>query len=74
MAHSPREPEPPYRVVVRARPGAQRRDFIWEIVRIDRGDQSVVKASIRSFRSMEEAYDSGAAALGKLPKPPGGIV
>jgi hypothetical protein len=51
-----------YRVVVRART-ASRREFIWQIIRNYGADERAVRKSIRAFKSMEEAYASGAAAL-----------
>jgi hypothetical protein len=58
--------DPQYRVVVRARDNTRVKDFIWEIVQSgDNGGKAVAK-SIRAFKTMEEAYSSGAAALVKL--------
>jgi hypothetical protein len=51
-----------YRVVVKARAESRTaRDFVWEIVRSD--DGRTIDRSIRAFKTMEEAYSSGAAAL-----------
>lgn len=57
-----------YRVVVKARDASRARDFIWEIVEGDDVDKSTVTRSIRAFKTMEEAYASGAAALENLNK------
>jgi hypothetical protein len=55
-----------YRVVVKAAKAESRaRDFIWEIVRSDDPDKAVGR-SIRAFKTMEEAYASGVAALKRI--------
>jgi hypothetical protein len=57
-----------YRVLVTVRPGSRPRDFIWQIVRNAAGGElSVRLASTVTFKTMNEAYDAGAAALKKLP-------
>jgi hypothetical protein len=49
---------------------AVRRGYVWEIVHSDmKGNISVERTSTRSFRTMEDAYSNGAAALARLPKP-----
>jgi hypothetical protein len=47
-----------------------RRGCVWEIVHSDMmGNISVERTSARSFRTMEDAYSDGTAALARLPKP-----
>ena len=61
-------PVPSYRVVVRAS-GLARRGFIWEIVHSDvKANAFVKETSARSFRTMEEAFNDGAAVLAKWNK------
>jgi hypothetical protein len=57
-----------YRVVVKAAAPSRTRNFIWEIVRSDNPGAQVVDRSIRGFKTMEEAYASGAAALERINK------
>jgi hypothetical protein len=52
---------PIYRLVVRASP-IRTKQFLWEIVD-DNNRGTPVEASERTFRSMEEAYGAGKAAL-----------
>jgi hypothetical protein len=59
-----------YRVIVKARSESRVRDFVWEIVRTDDPDAKAVDRSIRAFKTMEEAYASGAAALERHSKRP----
>ena len=56
----------PYRILVTARPDSRPRDFIWQIVRDTTEGLSVKAGSTATFKSMNEAYTAGAAALGKL--------
>jgi hypothetical protein len=58
----------PYRVVVKAAAPSRTRNFIWEIVRSDDPGAQAVDRSIRGFKTMEEAYASGAAALERINK------
>lgn len=63
-------PDPPQRRVVVRASGLTRRGYVWEIVHGDmKGNASVERTSARSFRTMEDAYSDGAAALARLPKP-----
>jgi hypothetical protein len=63
-------PEPPQRRVLVRAGGLARRGYVWEIVHGDMmGNISVERTSARSFRTMEDAYRDGAAALARLPKP-----
>ena len=71
MAQEPGSPvgayiSEPYRVLVKARPDPRPRDFIWQIVRDTTEGLSVKAGSTATFKSMNEAYTAGAAALGKL--------
>jgi hypothetical protein len=59
---------PPRRVVVRSS-GLARRGYVWEIIYDNAKGISVKQKSPRSFRTMEAAYNDGAAALARLPKP-----
>ena len=54
-----------YRVVVKARASSRARDFVWEIVQRKDQDKKTVAKSIRAFKTMEDAYISGKAALEK---------
>jgi hypothetical protein len=58
-----------YRLTVKARASSGPQSFIWEIVRGGGIDESSVKQSSKSFKSMEEAYTHGSVALGLLRKP-----
>ena len=62
--------EPQCRVVVRAREANRRRDFIWEIARPNGGMMIAVETSVRTFETMEAAYESGAVALARHTQPP----
>ena len=53
----------PYRVVVKARKVARPKDFIWQIVRHDPGQDVILKTSEQRFKTMEEAYSGGSIAL-----------
>jgi hypothetical protein len=53
----------PYRVVVKARGVARPKDFIWQIVRHDPGQDVILETSKQGFKTMEEAYSRGAVAL-----------
>jgi hypothetical protein len=53
----------PYRVIVKARSESRVRDFGWEIVSPDDCDAKIIDRSIRGFKTMEEAYTNGVAAL-----------
>lgn len=53
----------PYRVVVMARKVARPKDFIWQIVRHDPGQDVILKTSEQGFKTMEEAYSGGSIAL-----------
>ena len=64
-------PGPPQRRVLVRASGLARRGYVWEIVHSDmKGNISVERTSARSFRTMEDAYSDGAAALARLPKLP----
>ena len=55
----------PYRLLVRAVDDPRRKGFVWEIFPMDHGQRSIERSST-AFKSMAEAYDDGAAALGRL--------
>jgi hypothetical protein len=55
----------PYRLLVRAVDGPKRKGYMWEIFPMDYGRPSIERSSTR-FKSMAEAYDVGAVALGRL--------
>jgi hypothetical protein len=55
----------PYRLLVRAVDGPKRKGYMWEILSADHNRRSIVRSST-SFKSMAEAYDDGAVALGRL--------
>jgi hypothetical protein len=55
----------PYRLLVRAVDDPRRKGFVWEIFPMGRGQRSIERSSA-AFKSMAEAYDVGAAALGRL--------
>jgi hypothetical protein len=55
----------PYRLLVRAVDDPRRKGFVWEIFPVARGQRSIERSST-TFKSMAEAYDDGAAALGRL--------
>jgi hypothetical protein len=67
-AHTPQRTGALYRVVVKGS-GSSRRGFIWEIIHSDvKGGSTVKQTSTQSFRTMEDAYSDGAAALAKWNK------
>ena len=51
----------PYRLLVKAADRSGSKGFVWQILAID-GDR-LSQRSARSYKSMAEAYDHGAAAL-----------
>lgn len=55
-----------YRVLVTVRPDSRPRDFIWQIVCDTDGGLSVRGASGASFKTMNDAYTAGSAALSRL--------
>jgi hypothetical protein len=55
----------PYRLLVRAVDDPRRKGFVWEVFPRDHG-QPLVERSSTAFKSMAEAYDDGAVALGRL--------
>jgi hypothetical protein len=55
-----------YRVLVTVRPDSRSRDFIWQIVCDAEGGLSVRSASTATFKTMNDAYTAGAAALSRL--------
>jgi hypothetical protein len=54
-----------YRLLVRAVDDPRRKGYVWEILQIDNGRRSIERSST-VFKSMAEAYDVGAVALGRL--------
>jgi hypothetical protein len=55
----------PYRLLVRAVDDPRRKGFVWEVFPLDHRQPSVER-SLTAFKSMAEAYDDGAVALGRL--------
>jgi hypothetical protein len=54
-----------YRLLVKAVGDPRRKGYVWEILPIDNGRGSIER-SATVFKSMAEAYDVGAVALGRL--------
>jgi hypothetical protein len=54
-----------YRLLVRAVDDPRRKGYIWEILSMDH-DRRSIERSPTVFKSMAEAYDVGAIALGRL--------
>jgi hypothetical protein len=55
----------PYRLLVRAVDDPRRKGYVWEILPMDHDRRSIERSST-VFKSMAEAYDDGAVALGQL--------
>jgi hypothetical protein len=54
-----------YRLLVRAVDDPRRKEYMWEILPMDNGRRSIERSST-VFKSMAEAHDVGAVALGRL--------
>jgi hypothetical protein len=58
-----------YRVLVTVRPDSRPTDYIWQIVRDTEGGKlSVRDASTAAFKTMNDAYTAGVAALSRMPR------
>ena len=56
-----------YRLLVKAKPGAFKRLFVWQIMRNEAHQSLVVATSTEDFQSMAAAHEAGMAVFKKIP-------